>query len=72
MASLEEWHKDLRGKVSAEAKSLGRWPNIELEARVTASQVRQGDTAFDAATVQADARRMRARHAAPPSSAPRD
>ncbi len=60
VASLEEWHKDLRGKVSAEANSLGRWPNIELEARVTASQVRQGDTAFDAATLKLHAQNARA------------
>ena len=60
VASLEEWHKDLRGKVSAEANSLGRWPNIELEARVTASQVRQGDTAFDAATFKLSAQNARA------------
>ncbi len=60
VASLEEWRKDLRGKLSAEVKSLGRWPNIELEARVTASQVRQGDTAFDAATLKLRAQNARA------------
>jgi translocation and assembly module TamB len=60
VASLEEWHKDLRGKLSAEVDSRGRWPNIELEARVTASQVRQGDTAFDTATLKLRGQNARA------------
>ena len=60
VASLEEWRKDLRGTLNAKVSSLGRWPDIELEARIGASQVRHGDTAFDAATLQLHARNARA------------
>ena len=60
VASLEEWHNDLSGTVSAAANSLGRWPNIDIQARVAASQLRQGDTAFDAATLKLNAQNARA------------
>ena len=41
VAALEDWHNDLRGTISADVTSLGRWPNVEIHANAEASQVRQ-------------------------------
>jgi translocation and assembly module TamB len=59
VASLAEWSRELRGSLHAQVTSLGRWPDIEVEGHVNASQVLRGGTAFDSARLSVRARDMR-------------
>ena len=60
VASLHEWRDDLRGALQAHATSMGRWPDVELDATASASELRQGGTAIDSANVRLHARDARA------------
>ena len=56
VAALEEWQAGLRGALSIDATSQGRWPKIDLRATAEASGVRSGSTAFESARLTLNAR----------------
>jgi len=60
VAALQEWRQDLRGTLHAKASSIGRWPAVELDATVSASELHQGGTAIDTARLQVQAKDGRA------------
>jgi translocation and assembly module TamB len=62
IATLTEWRDDLRGAVNAQVSSLGRWPDVEVDAQASASRVRQGKTSFDSAKLHLQAQNGRAPH----------
>lgn len=60
VAALDEWRDDLRGTLHAQAMSIGRWPAVELDATVSASQLRQGGSSIDTAKLKLHAQDGRA------------
>jgi translocation and assembly module TamB len=60
VASLAEWRDGLHGSLHAQAVSVGRWPQVELEAEVSADGLRHGSTAVDRAKLRVRARDWRA------------
>jgi translocation and assembly module TamB len=60
ITSLAEWRDDLRGAVRARLSSLGRWPDIEVDAHVNANQLVQGRMSVDTATLDLRAQNGRA------------
>ena len=56
VAALEEWHNGLGGAVNIDLTSLGRWPNVEVQATAEATGVRSAITTFDSARLRIDAR----------------
>jgi translocation and assembly module TamB len=60
VATLEDWHSELSGAISANVTSLGRWPNVEVRANAEANRVHHGGTAFETAKLTINARDARA------------
>jgi translocation and assembly module TamB len=60
VGSLAEWRDDLRGTVHVQVASLGRWPDIEVDAQASASHVRHGESSFDTAKLTLHAQGGRA------------
>ena len=57
---LQEWRNDLRGGVSAQATASGRWPAVEMQARVEASRFSGAGMSFESATLRLDGADARA------------
>lgn len=60
VSSLREWHDDLQGRLNAHATATGRWPAVEVDATVSARELRQGGSAIDTAKLRLHARDGRA------------
>jgi len=60
IAALAEWRKNLAGALNVEATAIGRWPDIELEARVSGQRLRGGDASLESANLHLAARNARA------------
>ncbi len=57
---LQEWHPRLSGALDAQMTALGRWPDVELDAQLSANRFRNGETRIDAARAHLTARHARA------------
>jgi len=59
IAALDEWHKDFAGALDLDATAIGRWPDIELDAKVSAQRLRAGGASVESANLSVAARDAR-------------
>jgi translocation and assembly module TamB len=59
VGALQEWRKDLRGAVEVRLTSLGRWPQVEFQARVHATALHRNGDSLQSATLTVDGRHDR-------------
>ena len=60
IAALQEWRPALSGSLEAQVGASGRWPDIELDAKVSAHQIRSGTTRAGTVRAHLSARNARA------------
>jgi translocation and assembly module TamB len=62
VTALEEWRPGLSGALQAELASTGRWPDVSVDATLSAQHVRQGGNSFASARLKLQAQNARAPH----------
>jgi len=64
IAELQEWRKQLGGAIEAQLTATGRWPEVDLDARLTASRLRSGETQVGSARAHLTSQNVRTRRGA--------